>query len=161
MAFDTISLSALSNPLNIVLFLVLLLLVREFQASETNLQLPAHPPEPIVLKRYTPQTLLPYTGEKSNPILVSILNRVYDVSRGAQFYGPGGPYSSFAGRDASRCLAKVSFADDLLADPSGPIDKLEDLDGDEWQTLRDWATQFEFKYDHVGFLVENGEDLDA
>lgn len=51
----------------------------------------------------------------------------------------GGPYASFAGHDASRGLAKNSFDDDMMVDPKGPIDKLEDLTSDEWESLREWV----------------------
>lgn len=50
----------------------------------------------------------------------------------------GGPYANFGGHDASRGLAKNSFDEDMLTDPKEPIDKLEDLASDEWESLREW-----------------------
>ncbi len=44
------------------------------------------------------------------PIYLGICGMVLDVSfGGTAMYGPGGPYHRFAGKDASRCLAKMSF----------------------------------------------------
>ena len=40
---------------------------------------------------------------------MGIRGRVYDVTAGAHFYGPEGPYGNFSGRDASRGLSKGSF----------------------------------------------------
>lgn len=50
----------------------------------------------------------------------------------------GGPYSTFAGRDASRGLAKQSFEQDMLTPLNEPIDELKDLSNAEWENLRDW-----------------------
>lgn len=82
--------------------------------------------------------------------------RVFDVTAGASFYGPGGPYSNFAGRDASRGLAKNSFDEDMLTDLDKPIDKLEGLNEEELGALAGWASHFEGKYLLVGRLVEEG-----
>lgn len=85
--------------------------------------------------------------------------RVFDVTYGRNFYGPGGPYENFAGRDASRGLACGSFDEDVLTkDLDGPLDKLEDLGPDEWAAMRDWEEQFESKYLVVGRLVPVGEE---
>lgn len=67
----------------------------------------------------------------------------------------GGPYGNFAGRDASRGLAKNSFDMEMLTDDDKPIDKLEDLNKDEWDSLREWEQHFANKYLLVGTLVEN------
>lgn len=34
-------------------------------------------------------------------------SKVYDVTRGHSFYGPGGAYGNLAGHDATRALAKM------------------------------------------------------
>lgn len=60
------------------------------------------------------------------------------------FYGPGGPYALFAGKDASRALAKMSFEEqDLTGDISG-------LGPFELEALQDWEYKFMSKYVKVG-----------
>lgn len=62
------------------------------------------------------------------------------------FYGPGGPYALFAGKDASRALAKMSFEDkDLTGDISG-------LGPFELEALQDWEYKFMSKYEKVGTI---------
>lgn len=62
------------------------------------------------------------------------------------FYGPGGPYALFAGKDASRALAKMSFEDkDLTGDISG-------LSPFELDALQDWEYKFMSKYVKVGTI---------
>ena len=52
------------------------------------------------------------------------------------FYGPGGPYALFAGKDASRALAKMTFKEnDLNGDLTG-------LDVFELEALQDWENKF-------------------
>ena len=49
-------------------------------------------------------------GRIHAPIYMSIKGKVLDVSfGGVEMYGKGGPYHAFAGIDASRALAKMSF----------------------------------------------------
>ncbi|CEJ04206.1 hypothetical protein CU097_010750 [Rhizopus azygosporus] len=143
------------NPINWALLAILLYLVRCFTLSRQLRQLPPKHPTVHVFKNYTPLDLLPFTGENDTRILIAVNGSVYDVSQGRSFYGPGGPYASFAGHDASRGLAKNSFDDDMMVDPKGPIDKLEDLTSDEWESLREWENLFASKYLLVGKLVEN------
>ena len=84
----------------------------------------------------------------------AVRGKVFDVSRGRNFYGPGGPYSNFAGRDASRGLACGSFDESMLTkDLDGPLDTLEDLGREEMDALQGWEERFNEKYDIVGRLV--------
>lgn len=138
---------------NICIFLgILLFLVRRafFTASD---ELVESEPEPLVFTRFTPATLAHYNGSLDPRVLIAVKGKVYDVTAGKSFYGPGGPYSNFAGRDASRGLAKNSFDPDVLTAIDEPIDTLEDLTDDERKTLDDWAGLFASKYIHCGELV--------
>jgi len=72
------------------------------------------------------------------------------------FYGPGGPYALFAGKDASRALAKMSFEDqDLTGDISG-------LGAFELEALQDWEYKFMSKYVKVGTIQKkDGEGKES
>lgn len=63
------------------------------------------------------------------------------------FYGPGGPYAFFAGKETSRALALMSF------DPSDINGNLEDLSEAELEVLHDWEEKFKEKYVKVGKIV--------
>nr|KYP44224.1 putative steroid-binding protein 3 [Cajanus cajan] len=96
----------------------------------------------------TPQQLSQYNGtDPSKPIYVAVKGRVYDVTTGKSFYGPGGPYAMFAGRDASRALAKMSKNDE---DISPSLDGLSDK---EIGVLNDWENKFQAKYPVVARLL--------
>lgn len=93
------------------------------------------------------------------PVYLSVRGRVFDVTSGKNFYGPGGPYENFAGRDASRGLASGSFDEDMLTkNLNGPLDDLRDLDGEQNQALMDWEERFTEKYLVVGRLVPVGSE---
>lgn len=125
--------------------------------APTRHELPK-PPPPVVFRTYTPRTLLPLNGENGNPVYLAVRGRVFDVTSGRNFYGPGGPYANFAGRDASRGLAFGSFDEDMLtADLDGPLDKLADLTSDQVESLDGWEARFNEKYDIIGKLVSVGE----
>lgn len=90
-------------------------------------------------------------------ILLSINRHIFDVTPGSRFYGPGGPYGNFAGRDASRGMALQSFELDVLTPLDAPLDKLENLKPAERRQLMEWEEHFRGKYHVVGRLVEEGE----
>ncbi|KAJ3078419.1 hypothetical protein HK102_004524 [Quaeritorhiza haematococci] len=142
------------NPLNWALLAVVIYLLLGLSTSSQPSLPPSRHPDVVLLKNFTPAELSQFDGLKTNKIYMGVNGRVYDVTRGASFYGPGGMYGNFAGRDASRGLAKNSFEESMLTPLDQPIDKLDDLEEEEWQSLREWAAFFEGKYDHIGFLVE-------
>ncbi|KAJ6167746.1 hypothetical protein N7497_000589 [Penicillium chrysogenum] len=113
------------------------------------------PKAPITLPRAPPPT---FNGEEGRPVYLSVRGRVFDVSPGRNFYGPGGPYENFAGRDASRGLAFQSFDEEMLTkDLSAPLDDLKDLDAEQLENLQSWEDRFLEKYLVVGKLVAEGD----
>ncbi|KAJ3162341.1 hypothetical protein HDU86_004821 [Geranomyces michiganensis] len=146
------------SALDWTLLLILVLLVKRVGSSissQSQLPPPTQPAEPIVLRTFTPLQLSAFTGKDNSPVYMAVLGKVYDVSPGRGFYGPDGPYANFAGRDASRGLSQHSFDEEMLVDPAGPIDKLDDLDAEERDAVREWAAMFDGKYVQVGTLIEN------
>ncbi|KAH6678080.1 membrane-associated progesterone receptor component 1 [Halenospora varia] len=117
------------------------------------------PPAPVVFRTFTPPTLLPFNGTNNQPVYLAVRGQVFDVSPGRNFYGPGGPYENFAGRDASRGLACGSFDREMLTeDLEGPLDTLEGLGGEEMEALKGWEERFGEKYLVVGRLVAVGDE---
>ncbi|KAG0342493.1 hypothetical protein BG000_004210 [Podila horticola] len=150
--------SQLANPVNWVLAAVLgYISYSYFAPSAAPPPLTPRPKLPtLVFREYTPKELSEFDGRTPDTrILMAVNGKVFDVTRGKQFYGPDGPYGNFAGRDASRGLAMNSFDKSILAPLDGPIDKLEDLKEDERSALEDWEVLFDGKYQLVGKLIEN------
>ncbi|KAI3471120.1 hypothetical protein Pfo_027783 [Paulownia fortunei] len=102
-------------------------------------------PAPVQVGEITDEELKQYDGsDPKKPLLMAIKGQIYDVSQSRLFYGPGGPYALFAGKDASRALAKMSFEDkDLNGDLTG-------LGVFELEALQDWEYKFTGKYVKVG-----------
>ncbi|RCI14306.1 hypothetical protein L249_5937 [Ophiocordyceps polyrhachis-furcata BCC 54312] len=149
------STTAILTPLNLILTTALLYTIYKAVSPPANKYADLAPPTaPTVFRTYTPRTLLPFNGKDSPQIYLAVRGRVFDVSRGASFYGPEGPYANFAGRDASRGLALGSFDPDVLTDDlDGPLDTLHDLDASELDALAGWEERFSDKYHVVGRLV--------
>jgi len=91
-----------------------------------------------------------HLGYATHPIYLGALDKVFDVSfGGVPMYGKDGPYQRFAGKDASRALALMSF------DPKDVENTdISDLDEKKVKVLRDWVKNFEEKkgYPVVGKL---------
>jgi len=148
-----------SSPINIALVLAIIFLIYKIvlgrrESNDTPI-VPQPPPIPKMKKGdMTLQELLKYDGTGTHGrVCVAINGKIFDVTRGKRFYGPGGPYSAFAGHDASRALA--FFSTDLV---KNEYDDLSDLDSRQMESVREWEEQFTDKYEFVGRLLKPGEE---
>lgn len=145
-----------SNPLNVVLILAIIILIYKiFKSDDSQPSEPPPPPLPRMKKKDMTLTELK-KHDGSGPdgrVCVGVLGKIYDVTKGKRFYGPGGPYAGFAGRDASRGLA--TFSVDAITDE---YDDLLDLKASEIEQVREWELQFSEKYDFIGKLIKPGEE---
>ncbi|KAJ2083730.1 Dihydrodipicolinate synthase [Coemansia sp. RSA 988] len=110
-------------------------------------------------RKWTKRDISQYTGAEERPILIALDGKVYDVTDGRGFYGPGCAYNVFAGRDASRLLAKQTFDDGVTEEEiNAPIDSLDDLTDEDRESLDAYIGLFGVKYQCVGVLVEPTSD---
>lgn len=90
--------------------------------------------------------MLKYNGSNEQPVYLAVKGKVYDVTSGKNFYGPGGPYQNFAGRDATRGLACQSFDEEMLTkNLDGPLDPCDNLNDEQRENLRGWTERFDEK----------------
>jgi membrane-associated progesterone receptor component len=94
------------------------------------------------------EELKQYDGNQDpdGPILFAADGKVFNVYKGRHFYGPGGEYHLFAGRDATRLLAKSKLEEET------DEEKTKKLNMGERAALKGWLWTFEGKYDVVGEL---------
>lgn len=143
------------SPLNLTLIAIITFLIfKIFKSRQPPKPSPPSEPELPKLRRdFTVAELKAYDGNQPDGrVLVAVNGTVYDVTRGKRFYGPGGPYAAFGGRDASRGLATFSVTASEVE-----YDDLSDLSPPEMDSVREWEMQFKEKYELVGRLLKPGE----
>ncbi|OXU27563.1 hypothetical protein TSAR_000006 [Trichomalopsis sarcophagae] len=143
------------SPVNLALVAIIALLVYKIFKSRTKQDEPVQQIKelPKMRRDFTVEELKEYNGTQADGrILVAVNGNVYDVTKGARFYGPGGPYAAFGGRDASRGLATFS-----VVPGKDDYDDLSDLNTDEMNSVKEWEEQFKERYDYVGKLLKPGE----
>jgi len=148
----------ISSPLNLLLVSLIAFLIYKIIKSRSDTgppNVPAEPELPKLRKDFTVQELKKFDGNQSDGrVLVAVNGHVYDVTKGRKFYGPGGPYAAFGGRDASRGLATFN----VTSSDTEEYDDLSDLDTMEMESVREWEMQFKEKYEYVGRLLRPGEE---
>mmetsp|Transcript_11687 Transcript_11687/g.17152 ORF Transcript_11687/g.17152 Transcript_11687/m.17152 type:complete len:211 (+) Transcript_11687:113-745(+) len=94
------------------------------------------------------EELVPFDGgqDPDGPILIAANGVVYNVWKGRNFYGPGGEYAIFAGRDATRLLAKFRTEEEDEESLKKPLTVAERA------TLQGYVYTFREKYEVVGKL---------
>lgn len=146
------------SPLNLLLVTLIAFLIYKIFKSRSDNGISNVPPEPELpklRKDFTIQELKKYDGNQPDGrVLVAVNGHVYDVTKGRRFYGPGGPYAAFGGRDASRGLATFN----VTSSDTEEYDDLSDLDTMEMESVREWELQFKEKYEYVGRLLRPGEE---
>lgn len=85
-------------------------------------------------------------SDEDGPILMGVNGEVYNVWKGRHFYGPGCEYEIFAGRDATRLLAKTKLEEETEEE------KTKSLSIGERAALQGWIYTFKSKYEIVGKL---------
>lgn len=147
------------SPMNLALVLVIAFLIYKiikdrFEVPRAGSEKPAEPELPRLRRDFTVAELRKFDGtQPDGRVLVAVNGNVYDVTKGKRFYGPGGPYATFAGRDASRNLATFSVS----AEDKDDYDDLSDLSAMEMDSVLEWEMQFKEKYILVGKLLRKGE----
>eukprot|EP00591_Stephanopyxis_turris_P012020 CAMPEP_0195517650 /NCGR_PEP_ID=MMETSP0794_2-20130614/11184_1 /TAXON_ID=515487 /ORGANISM="Stephanopyxis turris, Strain CCMP 815" /LENGTH=167 /DNA_ID=CAMNT_0040646487 /DNA_START=169 /DNA_END=672 /DNA_ORIENTATION=- len=104
----------------------------------------------------TQEELASYNGKDGSPLYLSIDSRVYDVSAGTKFYGEGGPYNKFVGRDATRAYATGcrSTGPECLSPSTEGLSDKQLREVDRWVELYDTHD----KYTFVANLVDDPVD---
>ncbi|XP_055550022.1 membrane-associated progesterone receptor component 1-like [Wyeomyia smithii] len=143
------------SPLNLVLVgLITFLVYKIIRSRQQPVAPPPEPELPRLRKDFTVAELRQFDGtQPDGRVLVAVNGSVYDVTKGKRFYGPGGPYAAFGGRDASRGLATFS----VTSNEKEEYDDLSDLSAMEMESVREWEMQFKEKYILVGRLLKPGE----
>lgn len=106
--------------------------------------------DPLPIRDYTLEQLREFNGVGDKPILIALKGIVYDVTSSFDFYGPEGSYHCFAGRDASRAMAKFTLDEKDLSN-----NDLSDLSSYEKNSLDEWVEKYDYYkcYPKVGKLV--------
>jgi membrane-associated progesterone receptor component len=149
------------SPLNTVLTAVCAYLIYKLFKGNSNSDSSSAEvikiPPPLPKHNMTLEELRKYDGKADDGrVCVAILGKVYDCTKGRRFYGPEGPYSTFAGRDATRALATFDVNAVKLE-----WDDHSDLTPSQMSSVQEWEMQFGERYDLVGNLVQEGEENDA
>jgi membrane-associated progesterone receptor component len=112
-------------------------------------------------RNFTQKQLLYFDGnmdpktQETKPVYLSVNGIVFDVTKGKDYYGPGGPYELFAGHECGVALAKMSFDAQYLDDLEG----CSKLNYGEKEELDNWINKFEHWrcYPIKGRLIPDGK----
>lgn len=75
--------------------------------------------------------LLPDSADRA-PLLLSVRGRIYDVSAGASFYGPGKTYHKLTGKDATRAFCTGCLEPECLIPSTAGLSEAQLKEADRW-----------------------------
>ena len=114
--------------------------------------------EPEKVRIVTKEELARHDGNQTEGVLwLSIMSKVYDVSKGAEYYAAGAPYHVFVGRDGNVPFLTGVFNEDEATKP------LTELTPHQLYNLQEWAGFYEKeeKYPFIGLLEGDLYDKDG
>ncbi|CAB3256821.1 unnamed protein product [Arctia plantaginis] len=147
--------SEVFSPVNLIISAIICVFLYKIYSKFTKVPVDTPALElPKIRKDMTVSELRQYDGNQPDGrVLVAVNGWIFDVTRGRRFYGPGGPYAAFGGKDASRGLATFS-----VTSSDKEYDDLSDLNSIEMDSVKEWEAQFREKYELVGRLLKPGEE---
>ncbi|KAM9319237.1 neuferricin [Gastrophryne carolinensis] len=102
------------------------------------------------------EELCSYDGSPGSPgLYLAVLGQVFNVHKGSKHYGPGGPYSFFTAKDASRAFVTGDFT------KQGLVDDVSELSPAQMLHLNNWLNFYQKNYVPVGKLVGRFYDEDG
>lgn len=102
------------------------------------------------------EELSSYDGGHGSPgLYLAVLGQVFDVQKGRKHYGPGGSYSFFTAKDASRAYVTGDFTE------GGLVDDVSELSPTQMLHLNNWLSFYQKNYAAVGKLVGHFYDEDG
>ncbi|XP_075708967.1 neuferricin isoform X2 [Rhinoderma darwinii] len=102
------------------------------------------------------EELSSYHGGHGSPgLYLAVLGQVFNVQKGIKHYGPGGSYSFFAARDASRAYVTGDFTE------GGLVDDVSELSPSQMLHLNNWLRFYHKNYAVVGKLMGHFYDDDG
>ena len=108
------------------------------------------------------EPLAEYDGTRREAIYIAVKGRVFDVSSGAEYYGPdGGGYSALAGQDAGRALGIMSLQGREVWLEDCRIRRIDDLSESQLKVMKEWEDKYVEKYPIVGCLLGVGQPGDT
>lgn len=96
---------------------------------------------------FTAESLSSHNGVIESTIYISVKGVVYDCTSGADFYGEGQSYHVFAGKEVSRCLAKMIIGDD---EANAGWNHLTE---EHLESLASWEAHYKSKYPRIGIFT--------
>jgi len=116
----------------------------------------------------THEELRRHDANSSEALWLAVCGEVFDVTRGRKYYGAGGGYAFFSGRDGTRAFVTGVFNEtgelkrllrccagpvSLLTPPSGLTDDVDGLNDRDLDGILTWVNFYHSDYTFVGRLV--------
>jgi len=98
-----------------------------------------------------------FVGKAEDPIYLSVLGEVYDVTSGREFYGEGNGYSYFAGRDGTASFFTGDFSEDETQEKKSIIE----YEPREIKAMELWRSFYEEHEEYFFVGVLEGEFYDT